>query len=70
MARRDEGASPWAVTEEQRSQPAFSEKTPPGGGSFVCGLRWLGPPQPAAGMLRPRRLGRSQNPSPQDPTQF
>ena len=27
------------------------------------------PSQPAAGMLRPRRLGRSQNPSPQDPTQ-
>src|SRR6185295_8708205 len=28
------------------------------------------PSQPAAGMLRPRRLGHSQNPSPQDPTEF
>ncbi len=28
------------------------------------------PSQPAAGMLRPRRLGHSQNPSTQDPTQF
>src|SRR6266542_3608084 len=28
------------------------------------------PSQPAAGMLRSRRLGHSQNPSPQDPTQF
>ena len=26
--------------------------------------------QPAAGMLRPRRLDRTQNPSPQDPTEF
>src|SRR5436190_4815208 len=26
--------------------------------------------QPAAGMLLPRRLGHSQNPLPQDPTQF
>jgi len=26
--------------------------------------------QPALGMLRPRRLGHSQNPSPQDPAQF
>src|SRR6266498_5791027 len=28
------------------------------------------PSQPDAGMLRSRRLGHSQNPSPQDPTQF
>jgi len=50
MARRNEGASPQrAVTEEQRSQTAFCTETPRGGGSFGCGLRWLGRYSPLRG---------------------
>ena len=43
--------------------------------SVAFSSRLARPSQPAAGMLVPvrkhlRRLGRSQNPSPQDPTEF
>ncbi len=38
MAKRDERAYlQGSVTEEQQNQPAY--ENPPGGGSFVCGLR-------------------------------
>jgi len=40
------------------------------GGDEVFSTRVLRSLQPALGMLGPRRLGHSQNPSPQDPAQF
>jgi hypothetical protein len=55
-------------TEEQRSQTAFSAKTLRAAGLFACGLR-LGLTA-HSGMLRPRRLGRRQNSSPQHPSEF
>ena len=46
-------------TEEQRSQPAFGAKTLRAAGILALAK--------AAGMRLPRRLGQSQNPSPQHP---
>ena len=56
-------------TEEQRSQTAFSPKTLRAAGLLSLSS-WARSLQPAAGMLRPRRLGQSQNPQPQRPLQF
>ncbi len=68
-ARRGEHIRQRSATEEQRSQSAFSRK-PSGRRVFCLRPALTRTSQPAAGMLRPRRLGHSQNPSPQDPTQF
>jgi len=50
MARRDEGAYPPAVCDRGATKPGglFLEN-PPGGGSFVRGLRWLGRYSPLRG---------------------
>ncbi len=72
MARRDEGGYPQrSPTEEQRSQPALSFTTLRAAGLLaVARVGSAVIPLSGTGMLRPRRLGHSQNSSPQDPTQF
>jgi len=50
MARRDEGAYPPAVCDRGATKPGgLFPENPPGGGSFVYGLRWLGRYSPLRG---------------------
>jgi hypothetical protein len=76
-ARRDEGAYPPGVWDQGATKPGgLFPDNPPGGGSFVRGLRWLGRYSPLRGCSVGqsgsdlRRLGRSQNPAPQDFTEL
>ncbi len=64
---------PMEEREKSRSlmQPGLFRENPPGGGSFVRGRRWFGRHSPLRGAARGQgRLGRRQNLSPQDPTEF
>src|SRR5260370_852267 len=50
MARRDEGEYPWWIFDLGATKPAgLFRENPPGGGSFVRGLRWLGRYSPLRG---------------------
>ena len=50
MARRDEGGYPPAVSDRGATKPdVLFLENPPGGRSFACGLRWLGPYSPLRG---------------------
>ena len=50
MARRDEGGYPQRSLTEEATKPGdLFRKNPPGGGSFVRGLRWLSRYSPLRG---------------------
>src|SRR6185503_12208342 len=43
MARRDEGEHSLCIFDRGATKPdGLFHENPPGGGSFACGLRWLG----------------------------
>jgi len=69
-ARGHHRATPKAFASRAKRDGLFREN-PPGGGSFVRGRRWFARHSPLRGAARGQgRLGRRQNLSPQDPTEF
>ncbi len=71
MARRDEGAYPSWVFDRGATKPdGLLRENPTGGGSFVRGLRWLGPYSPLRGCSDLAALAAAKIPRRSTPRSF